>query len=47
MMRHKVLGETDDQAALTAAIIDWTRQYTWYSHRRAIALLRAEDCAGK
>jgi transposase InsO family protein len=33
---------TDDEAALTAAIIDWARQYGRYGYRRVTALLRAE-----
>jgi len=32
----------DDEAALTAAIIDWARQYGRYGYRRITALLRAE-----
>ena len=43
LTRLKVLGETDDGAALTAAIIDWARQYTRYGFRQVTALLRAES----
>jgi transposase InsO family protein len=32
----------DDEVALTAAIIDWARQYGRYGYRRITALLRAE-----
>ena len=32
----------DDEAALTAATIDWARQYGRYGYRRITALLRAE-----
>jgi transposase InsO family protein len=35
----------DDEAALTAAIIDWARQYGRYGYRRITALLRAEGWA--
>ena len=35
----------DDEAALTAAIIDWARQYGRYGYRRVTALLRAEGWA--
>ena len=32
----------DDEAALTAVIFDWTRQYVRYGYRRITALLRTE-----
>ena len=35
----------DDEAALTAAIVDWARQYGRYGYRRVTALLRAEGWA--
>ena len=40
--QRKVPGAADDEAALTAAIIDWARQYGRYGYRRITALLRAE-----
>jgi len=40
--QRKVPGAADDEAALTAAIIDWARQYGRYGYRRVTALLRAE-----
>jgi len=40
--QRKVAGAADDEAALTAALIDWTRQYGRYGYRRVTALLRAE-----
>ena len=40
------MAETaDDKAALTAATIDWARQYGRYGYRRVTALLRAEGWA--
>ena len=44
-MQRKVAGAADDEAALTAAIIDWARQYGRYGYRRVTALLRAEGWA--
>jgi putative transposase len=43
--QRKVAGAADDEAALTAAIIDWARQYGRYGYRRVTALLRAEGWA--
>jgi putative transposase len=40
--QRKASRTTDDEAALTAAIIDWARQYGRYGYRRITALLRAE-----
>jgi len=40
--QRKLPGAADDEAALTAAIIDWARQYGRYGYRRVTALLRAE-----
>jgi putative transposase len=40
--QRKPLGAADDEAALTAAIIDWARQHGRYGYRRVTALLRAE-----
>jgi putative transposase len=40
--QRKVPRTADDEAALTAAIIDWARQYGRYGYRRITALLRAE-----
>jgi putative transposase len=40
--QRKPPGAADDEAALTAAIIDWARQYGRYGYRRVTALLRAE-----
>jgi len=40
--QRKVPGAADDEAALTEAIIDWSRQYGRYGYRRVTALLRAE-----
>jgi len=40
--QRKVPGAADDEVALTAAIIDWARQYGRYGYRRITALLRAE-----
>jgi putative transposase len=40
--QRKAPRATDDEAALTAAIIDWARQYGRYGYRRVTALLRAE-----
>jgi len=43
--QRKAPGAADDEAALTAAIIDWARQYGRYGYRRVTALLRAEGWA--
>ena len=43
--QRKVAGAADVEAALTAAIIDWARQYGRYGYRRVTALLRAEGWA--
>ena len=43
--QRKVAEAADDEAALTAAIIDWARQYGRYGYRRVTALLRAEGWA--
>jgi transposase InsO family protein len=40
--QRKVPQTVDDEAALTAAIIDWARQHGRYGYRRITALLRAE-----
>ena len=40
--QRKAPEMADDEAALTAAIIDWARQYGRYGYRRITALLRAE-----
>jgi len=40
--QRKAPGTADDEAALTAAIVDWARQYGRYGYRRVTALLRAE-----
>jgi putative transposase len=40
--QRKTPKMADDEAALTAAIIDWARQYGRYGYRRITALLRAE-----
>ncbi len=40
--QRKPPGAADDEAALTAAIIDWARQHGRYGYRRVTALLRAE-----
>lgn len=40
--QRKVPKMADDEVALTAAIIDWARQYGRYGYRRITALLRAE-----
>ena len=40
--QRKPPGTADDEAALTAAIIDWARQHGRYGYRRVTALLRAE-----
>jgi putative transposase len=40
--QRKVPQAVDDEAALTAAIIDWARQHGRYGYRRITALLRAE-----
>jgi transposase InsO family protein len=40
--QRKVLRAADDEAALTASIVDLARQYGRYSYRRITALLRAE-----
>ncbi len=40
--QRKVARAADDEAALTAAIVDWARQYGRYSDRRVTALLRTE-----
>ena len=39
--QRKAPGALDDEAALTAAIIDWARQHGRYGYRRITALLRA------
>ncbi len=41
-MQRKAPRTTDDEAALTATIIDWARQYGRYGDLRVTALLRAE-----
>ena len=43
--QRKAPRMADDEAALTAAIIDWARQYGRYGYRRITALLRAEGWA--
>jgi transposase InsO family protein len=43
--QRKTPRMADDKAALTAAIIDWARQYGRYGYRRITALLRAEGWA--
>jgi len=43
--QRKAPEAADDEAALTAAIIDWARQYGRYGYRRVTALLRAEGWA--
>ena len=43
--QRKMAEAADDEAALTAAIIDWARQYGRYGYRRVTALLRAEGWA--
>jgi len=43
--QRKAPETADDEAALTAAIIDWARQYGRYGYRRVTALLRAEGWA--
>jgi putative transposase len=43
--QRKTPRVADDEAALTAAIIDWARQYGRYGYRRITALLRAEGWA--
>lgn len=43
--QRKAPKVADDEAALTAAIIDWARQYGRYGYRRITALLRAEGWA--
>jgi putative transposase len=43
--QRKTPKMADDEAALTAAIIDWARQYGRYGYRRITALLRAEGWA--
>ncbi len=43
--QRKAAETADDEAALTAAIIDWARQYGRYGYRRVTALLRAEGWA--
>ncbi len=43
--QRKVAETADDEAALTAAIIDLARQYGRYGYRRITALLRAEGWA--
>ena len=40
--QRKAPEAADDEAVLTAAIIDWARQYGRYGYRRVTALLRAE-----
>jgi transposase InsO family protein len=40
--QRKAPRATDDEAALTAAVIDWARQCGRHGHRRVTALLRAE-----
>jgi putative transposase len=40
--QRKAPEMADDEAALTAAIIDWVRRYGRYGYRRITALLRAE-----
>jgi putative transposase len=40
--QRKVPRTADDEVALTAAIIDWARQYGRYGYRRVTALLRVE-----
>ena len=40
--QRKAPQTADDEAALTAAIIDWARQRGRYGYRRVTALLRAE-----
>ncbi len=40
--QRKVAGAADDEAALTAAIVELARQYGRYGYRRVTALLRAE-----
>ena len=40
--QRKAPGAADDEAALTAAIIELARQYGRYGYRRVTALLRAE-----
>ena len=47
--QRKPPGAADDEAALTAVIIDWARQHGRYGYRRVTALLRAEgwDCNHK
>jgi transposase InsO family protein len=40
--QRKAPTAPDDEAALTAAIVDWARQHGRYGYRRITALLRAE-----
>ena len=42
--QRKAPGAADDEAALTAAIIELARQHGRYGYRRITALLRAEGC---